>query len=227
LLSGQQGWPGPPQALHALFTQPVSCPLQNVLPPLVQHGWPMPPQVPQEPPLHCAPAKQLAPAATQAKAPAVLTQQPPLSHARPLQHGSPGAPQATQLPPKTAPLQTVPGAVQYCAPPVKLLQQAWPTAPQGVKPPAPQEPMPQVNMKNMEQEPPAMTQVPSWMQQPPPAHVRWSQQGCVSPPQAVQAPAEQTVAPAAQSMPSCRHVLPTQQPPALHAAPAVAQHGSS
>jgi hypothetical protein len=74
----------------------------------LQQGWPIPPQVPQDPAMHVIPPSgpQLAPAAAQRllpNPPVPCTQHPPSRQVLPGQQGCSGPPQRAQTPPDTPP----------------------------------------------------------------------------------------------------------------------------
>jgi hypothetical protein len=119
----QQASPEPPQATQLPLLHATRLAVHTPPPPptpAVQQGWPLAPQVPQEPLAQVPPMEQLSPAPAHRS----FTQQPPPPQAPAEQHGWPGAPQVahTSAPPR--PVQIVPAAVQAW-----LGQQASPAAP--------------------------------------------------------------------------------------------------
>ena len=114
---------GPPSSPHVAQIPPVHLVWGAVHAPtpelLVQHGRPLPPQVPHEPALQTPPPSPTQDPPTAMQIPP--TQQPPLPQPLPAQHWVPGSPHAATVPPPEPP--SAPPA------PVKL-----PPAPKGTPP---------------------------------------------------------------------------------------------
>jgi hypothetical protein len=128
----QQGWPAPPQRAQPWVVQTVAEAEHQPGLPVPQQPCSSPPQPPHEPEAPQVPRPQAVPTATHFGL-RTSPEQQPASQLLPGQHGSPMRPQLRQTEERSSsvPLQPTFGSVQ----PGAVVQQRWPTLPQGHLPP--------------------------------------------------------------------------------------------